>query len=307
MVQSIIALLLCCCCGWLVESFTSNGTNCYGRSGKEYPTVYWINLDSKTERRAYMENQFSKIHINHHRISAITDNSSEFRLGMLEKPCKRNTDKDIAVILSHLKAIHTAVYSPRRKSVLDNYALILEDDVKFLYDIDFMQLIKSAPESFGILQLVTSNIEAIQLLWDSYQEVSRKKGQSQKLKIVNDWGRFWNTNKWTDKTKNGKYPLYWSAQAYLIDKRVVKPFIDDVVDITRSGGKSKSRVYKIVNSFHSGGCKRTHIRPCVLANCKIYTTVSILVMLSIYTCILSIPVMPLPAWGTSSWLCLFGL
>ncbi len=134
------------------------------------PSVYWINLDSNEDRRSHMEEQFSRLGIrNHHRVSAITSNSSEYILKRLELPCKRNTKRDVSVLLSHLKAIRMAVSEAtptRPPTAMDDFALILEDDVKFLYDVDFPLLVRSAPSDFGILQLVTSNIEAIQGLGD---------------------------------------------------------------------------------------------------------------------------------------------
>ena len=52
-------------------------------------------------------------------------------------------------------------------------------------------------------------------------------------------------------------------QAYLINKKVVKPFIDDVITVGPGGEKS----FKIINSFYPNECKRTKEYPCVLANC----------------------------------------
>ena len=81
-----------------------------------------------------MEQQFADLHIkNHHRVSAIMPNSSEYNIKMLELPCKRNTKRDVSVLLSHLKAINAAVSAPRRPSRrvksarinMDDFALIL--------------------------------------------------------------------------------------------------------------------------------------------------------------------------------------
>ena len=103
----------------------------------DIPSVYWINLDSNHKRRKYMENQFKRLNIQNIRISASTANSTSSLIAELEKPCKRNTDRDIAVILSHLTAIHTAICFPvsNNNSSLDNYALIVEDDVRWLNNI----------------------------------------------------------------------------------------------------------------------------------------------------------------------------
>lgn len=188
--------------------------------------------------------------MSHQRVGAITPNSSEYLVDMLEQPCKRNTPRDISVILSHLKAMHTAVYSKTLGGGGD-YALILEDDVKFLYDIDFSALIKNAPPDFGILQLITSNVEALNSLLHQYKTSSEAE-------------KHWKKTAWNHFTKNKKTSLYWSAQAYLINKKIIKPFLDDVITVNPTTGALH---FKIVNSFFPNQCKRTKERPCVLSNC----------------------------------------
>lgn len=140
--------------------------------------------------------------------------------------------------MSHLRAIHAAIYRDPSPSP---YALILEDDVRFLFSVNFTALIRSAPKDFGILQLTTSNTEALDLLW----------GQLGR-------GQHWVPTHWRNATKNGKTYLYWSAQAYVIQKSVVRPFVDLAV---RSDG------YRIHNSFYPESCRRTEKDPCVLAFC----------------------------------------
>jgi GR25 family glycosyltransferase involved in LPS biosynthesis len=78
----------------------------------------------------------------------------------------RNTKKDMAVTLSHLFAIKAA--TDNLQSDQTKYALILEDDMEFAYDIDFQALIDSAPKEWGILQLITSNSYDINQLWQQY-------------------------------------------------------------------------------------------------------------------------------------------
>jgi hypothetical protein len=137
-----------------------------------------------------------------------------YRLKILEKPCKRNTVRDIAVIMSHLSAMHTAiVYSNTSSrhsiSMLDEFALIVEDDVRFLYEVDFQGLISTAPKPFGILQLSTSNVEAIKSLWGKYKRLHVSASQNMSTNLQSS---LWQRNRWNDLTKNKRYPLYWSAQ-----------------------------------------------------------------------------------------------
>ena len=140
-----------------------------------------------------------------------------YRLKMLEKPCKRNTVRDIAVIMSHLSAMHTAIFHVNKNSsrhsniMLDEFALIVEDDVRFLYEVDFQGLISTAPKPFGILQLSTSNVEAIKSLWGKYKRLHTSQDVNLNLQ-----SSLWQRNRWNDLTKNKRYPLYWSAQVLLV-------------------------------------------------------------------------------------------
>ena len=130
------------------------------------------------------------------------------------------------------------------------YALILEDDVDFNIKVDIRKIIESAPSDFSVLQLSTTNTEAIDSLWDKY--------------IKSGHSSFWTPNIWSDTTKNGKYTLYWGALGYVIRKSVVEKFLDDVIEIDTI---TKKLSFKIVNSFFPEKCSRTKARPCVLANC----------------------------------------
>jgi GR25 family glycosyltransferase involved in LPS biosynthesis len=204
-------------------------------------TAFWINLNSSTERRAFMTNMLSKSGFHHVRVPAFAPGAEYKRhLKNLRKPCKRNTDIDIAVIMSHLRAIHTAIYHDPRSSP---YALVLEDDVRFLFSLDLRVLLASAPSDFAILQLTTSNVEALNLLWERHMQ-------------QDEWYRV----HWRNCTRNGKTYLFWSAQAYLIHKPLLKPFIDSVITMD---AQKRPIGYTIQNSFYPEECKR----PCVLAQC----------------------------------------
>ena len=79
---------------------------------------------------------------------------------------------------------------------------------------------------------MTSNIEAIDELWNKYTssgEVDR-----------------WTLNHWTNTTGNGKYARYWGALGYIINKQVVKPFLDDVVTHDAASGLNS---YKLVEQL----------------------------------------------------------
>jgi GR25 family glycosyltransferase involved in LPS biosynthesis len=211
--------------------------------GESAPTVFWINLESNTLRSHHTLRLLQRFGFHHTvRIGAISPDSPEYNIKMLEKPCKRNTEKDIAVILSHLKAMYQAVNNDPQESNL--YALIIEDDIRFLFAVNFSTLIASAPQDFGILQLTTSSPDAIH-----------------QLSTMN--GKSWHKVNWKDTTKNKKEYLFWSAQAYIIQKSVLREALAFVV----SKDVDSKLSFKIVNSFFSGQCSFTEGRPCVLANC----------------------------------------
>lgn len=220
--------------------------------GANAPTVFWINLPGNHERKEHTKKLLHRSGFLHHvRVDAVAPGTDSFALAQLEKPCKRNTDKDIAVILSHLRAIHTALYHDPQPE--HPYALILEDDVKFLFALNFPALVQSAPPSFGILQLTTSSPDAISSLWALAQA---------KEPTV------WQLANWRDTTRNRKEYLYWSAQAYVVQKAVIKQAIDFVVSTAnRTSSASPSLSFRILNSFFPDKCPFSMERPCVLSNC----------------------------------------
>ena len=268
---------------------TSKDSNCTTSTGMpktQAISVYYINMNTSTHRREYMEHQLlNRLKFqpkNIHRVEAISPTSPRFNITLLEKPCKRNTDRDLSVILSHLTAIHTAVYDKGSNAM---WALILEDDVSFLFDVDWDLLVtsirrsdlnnkrtinskknKGSEHDWGILQLTTSNLEALDINWSAFvaSAPSIRPRNEHMPNRTRDRGQLWSRNTWNLLTKDKKYPLYWSAQAYLVNKKVLKPFIDDVVDVDANTGELS---FKIVNSFHPKTCKRTKERPCVLSNC----------------------------------------
>jgi len=228
----------------------------------DVPDIYWINLDRNHRRRQFMEHQLFDLGLSHNsrRVSAIHPNSSLFKLDKLVKPCKRNTDKDVAVILSHLAAIHAAIYTPITSicsnSSLSHYALILEDDVRWEYHINFTEMVsRFIPQDASILQLLTSNREAILLLWDKYNSTTSNPNPS----------LYWTLSDWRATSKGGKHALYWSCQAYLIYKPRLKEFIDDVINLHPLTHSIES--FKIINSFNPRSCVRKSDYPCVLSNC----------------------------------------
>jgi GR25 family glycosyltransferase involved in LPS biosynthesis len=159
--------------------------------------VFWVNLERSVERKNFMSAQLAFYGLEAtNRINAMTpnsvlipeelsnnidcktlDNKTSLNFPNMTIPTqpghakavllsncgrKKNRKREVAVTISHLNTIRRAIYEGNSSN---KYALILEDDLQFAADIDFKDLIASAPADFGILQLVTSNDYAVLELW----------------------------------------------------------------------------------------------------------------------------------------------
>ena len=56
---------------------------------------------------------------------------------------EKNFIKELGCTTSHLLAMREAIYSTTATS---RYAIIIEDDVKFPFDVDYEELTKTAPK-----------------------------------------------------------------------------------------------------------------------------------------------------------------
>ena len=214
------------------------------------PEVYYINMDRSHHRKVAMEKHLHDIGAHSHRVRGVTyqeiyvppdiedtwrtascklqtewqppnkldinynlSSSSPYQhyTAYTASLCgrrKKNTPKELGCTASHLVAMHQAIYSTTAKS---RYALIIEDDVYFPFDIDFQAMAMSAPDDFGILQLFNSNEASMRETWERY---------------VKNPSYLW------VKRHPIKYFDFWSTCAYLIDRFVMKPIIDNVYKVT---------------------------------------------------------------------------
>jgi GR25 family glycosyltransferase involved in LPS biosynthesis len=190
--------------------------------------VYFVNLDSDSSRRAFMKRQLKeKGFLDIQRISAWTVDDVKERVTVevssFENMIKPNL-KEIACLSSHLYAIYLAVTDTSNSSP---YALIMEDDVRFeVISIKWTELTASAPKDFSILQLSTSNNEAVTSLWEEYLMLTKNR-----VFLRGSIGRqpppavhpAWKKRIWQD--------YFWSTQAYLVNKATVRPLIENLVKI----------------------------------------------------------------------------
>jgi GR25 family glycosyltransferase involved in LPS biosynthesis len=140
-----------------------------------------------------------------------------------------NQLKELGCTSSHLEAIRRAVYSNTTKS---RFALIIEDDVFFPFDVDWNALAHSAPPGFGILQLFNSNGNTMQATWNQYIK---------------------NTKQLWVQRHAMKFFDFWSTCAYLIDRETMREVIDAVAYL--SDGWLNFKIVAGIN------------HPCVPASC----------------------------------------
>ena len=188
---------------------------CHWNRSENAPHVYWINMEKSVERRLVMTKHLDEVFGvgKHTRFRALTMDeiyvpkdiantwmsynvpwttkeyesvipqrdritpTSKFWpyrviLSTLFGRRKTNKLKEIGCTISHLFAIYQAVHETKSSS---KYALIIEDDVQFLFNIDWDALAATAPKDFGILQLFNSNKDTLTLRWDDYL-AKKKKG-----------------------------------------------------------------------------------------------------------------------------------
>jgi hypothetical protein len=136
--------------------------------------VFYINLDKATGRQKYITEHLKERNFrNVHRVRAWTAQDVTERveekvssLSNMLAPDKQ----EIGCIASHLHAMFLAVNDTSNTSP---YAIIIEDDVRFPFAVDWKGMIESAPKDFAILQLTTSNSYKMSRLWDEYKMIGR--------------------------------------------------------------------------------------------------------------------------------------
>ena len=116
----------------------------------------------------------------------------------------------LACTLSHLIAIHKAIHHSNHRSspTKKDYALILEDDISFNYEIDFKKLVNSAPKNFSVMQLSVNSEYMVKRMWKQYTQNPT-------------------SNLWLPR-KDPK--LTWSAAAYLIHKERLRAKVAQVIE-----------------------------------------------------------------------------
>lgn len=205
-------------------NLTSYGEICHKNSkySEHRIPVYYVNLADSKKRRLSYERQMKLLNFHHvHRIEAVLPSSSNIKINLKISPARENEPKEMSCLASHLVAIYTAVHDDEEADY--PYALITEDDVLYELDVNFTSLALSAPENFGLLQLMTSNAGQVQEHYRLYEKSMGSESYRSYMDL-NTKNPLW--TRWTIEKS------LWSTQAYMINKPKVKNFIDQVVTRT---------------------------------------------------------------------------
>jgi GR25 family glycosyltransferase involved in LPS biosynthesis len=177
---SFIGMLVLCHMNPRVSSVSSDGdVQCtWNKPAADSPNVYWINMDKSIDRKVAMQKHLDQVvgPDKHHRVRGFTlsdiyvpadvekswasyettYNTSEVIpprktvtefskfwhykviLSALFGRRKYNQLKEIGCTISHLFAMRQAIYDTSSTS---KYALITEDDVQFLFNVDWNALV----------------------------------------------------------------------------------------------------------------------------------------------------------------------
>lgn len=80
--------------------------------------------------------------------------------------------------------------------------------------MDWDALAATAPGNWGIIQLFNSNKDTLKARWNDYM---KKKRQGKDFYWVEKWPR--------------QPVAYWSTCAYLINKEIMKPIVDEILQV----------------------------------------------------------------------------
>ena len=122
---------------------------------KGLPAIYWINLDSDTHRREYMEDQFEYWQIeNHTRISGYDGRTDDICQHIVGAAPDQVTTSELGCCMSHLKAIKHFY-----EETDDDYCLIFEDDVVLdlvkYWNFNWKDFFAKLPYNWDCVQLTT--------------------------------------------------------------------------------------------------------------------------------------------------------
>lgn len=176
----------------------------------------------------------------HRRISGLTPQTCN--LLMVESPCHRVNQMDIAIVCSHINALYHILHDTHPQARQSPYFLVLEDDVRFLWEVDLLELIRVAPKGFGALQLMMSHKLQIEHAWDLYNGRRTDSVPDYLGRLPSDVIIEHNNPLFWYRPRNS---TVWSAQAILYHRPAIERLVNRAVDRDRKGRLG----FKLINSF----------------------------------------------------------
>jgi hypothetical protein len=158
---------------------SSSEDDCFIHVQRTMPPLYWINMNTSIDRSVFFRKQLQRLNVSiHERVSAVDDISDiVVNQSLVSVLARHNPNtKVLRVIASHLKAIYLAVSKAELHKT--KYAIVMEDDARLLFDVDFDGLLRAAPKGFGMLQLATSNNAVLNNEWRKFTGEKQETGES---------------------------------------------------------------------------------------------------------------------------------
>ena len=120
---------------------------------KGLPPIYWLNLDTDTHRREYMEKQFDYWEIeNHTRVSGFDGRTDDVCQYLSGRAPDHMSEGEIGCCLTHIKAIKEFY-----ENTDEPYAVIFEDDVVFetvkYWNFSWKDFVSKLPHDWDCIQM----------------------------------------------------------------------------------------------------------------------------------------------------------
>ena len=127
---------------------------------KDIAHIYWINLDDKTDRRQFMEEQFAYWEVENTRISAYDGRDDDLSDIIKGRYPENMSSGEIGCVTSHLKAIKHWIDTSDSP-----YAIMMEDDCSLetvsYWNFTWREFISKVPYAWDVVQIAiiqTGNI-----------------------------------------------------------------------------------------------------------------------------------------------------
>lgn len=138
------------------NSSASSNIEKYKKKIRNFPHIYYVNLDTDVKRKEELEKMFDLYGVEYTRISGYDGRTSNLFEHLSGRYPERMSSKEVGATLSHLKAIKTWLETSDTE-----YAVICEDDVLFeaiqYWPFNWDDVIENLPYDWEIFQMSITN------------------------------------------------------------------------------------------------------------------------------------------------------